>query len=93
MNFGTRQSGSTSNRTVTVINTGSKALALTSIALTGQNAGQFALTSHCGTTLAVGASCLVQVAFKPTAAGAKTAELHVSATGVQTRAVALKGNT
>ena len=92
MNFGTRQRGSASNRTVTVINTGTKALSLTSIALAAQNPGQFAVTSHCGNTLAVGGSCLVQVAFKPTAAGAKTAELRVSATGLQSRAVNLKGN-
>jgi hypothetical protein len=92
MNCGTRARGSASNRTVTVINTGSKALSLTSVALAAQNPDQFSLTSHCGNTLAVGASCVIQVAFKPTAAGAKTAELRVSATGVPFRAVNLKAS-
>ncbi len=92
MNYGVRARGSVSNRTVTVINTGTKALSFTSIALAAQNAGQFALTSHCGNTLAVGASCLIQVAFKPTAAGAKTAELRVTAAGVPFRSVNLKGS-
>ncbi len=92
MNFGTRARGSASNRTVTVINTGAKALSLASVTLAAQNAGQFALTSHCGNTLAVGASCLIQVAFKPTAAGAKSAELRVTATGLPFRTVNLKGS-
>ncbi len=89
MNFGTRVLGSSSTRTVTVINTGTTSLDIKSIAFAGPS--QFTLASQCGNTLAVGASCLVKVAFKPTSAGAKRAQLRVTAAGVQARTVNLKG--
>jgi hypothetical protein len=72
--------GSTSAvQTVTFTNTGSSAISVTSYTFTGTNASSFVLTAHtCGTSLAVGASCTLSVAFKPAATGAMTATLNAN---------------
>jgi uncharacterized repeat protein (TIGR01451 family) len=53
-------------------------LTITSITITGANAGDFADNSTCGTSLDAGASCQVKVTFTPTASGARSAALTVS---------------
>src|SRR6202035_3666019 len=55
---------------VTVTNTGTSTLTLTGITLAGTNVGQFQQNNNCtiGTAMAVGASCVVNVTFRPTAA-------------------------
>jgi len=63
---------------VTLSNTGSAALTLTSIGISGANAAEFAQTNTCGTTLAAGANCLVNVSFTPAAAGARSAQLQIT---------------
>jgi hypothetical protein len=78
---------------VTVSNTGNAALSLSSIALTGANAGDFSQTNNCGSSLAAGAHCALNVTFKPTAAGARAAAVTLSdnATGNSTQTVSLAG--
>jgi hypothetical protein len=67
-------------------------LNLTSIALGGAGAASFAQVNNCGVTLATGASCLVLVEFAPTATGAVTATLTVTANNpAATATVALSG--
>ncbi len=69
----------TAAQVVTVKNTGTAALTLTSETITGTNATSFIKSATtCGTSLAVGASCTVSVEFKPAAAGALTAALSVA---------------
>ena len=63
---------------VTLNNTGNAALTLTSIALTGSNPGDFAQTNNCGSSVAAGASCSINVTFKPTASGTRTAAVTVT---------------
>ncbi len=76
--FGKQAWGASSPaRTIQVTNTGSANLSIQSIALTGQNYLKFAMTSHCGASLAVGATCQIDVVFKPTSVGVKTAALNV----------------
>ncbi len=74
--------GATSNPTqvLTVTNTGEGTITLTSITASGD----FAQSNNCGTTLAVSATCAVNVAFVPSAAGARTGVLTVvsNATGL-----------
>lgn len=68
-------------QTATLTNTGNAALAITSIAITGVNSGDFAQTNTCPvspTTLAAGANCTISVTFDPTATGARNASLGVS---------------
>jgi hypothetical protein len=67
--------------TVQLSNTGTAALSVTSLTLTGANASEFVLSA---TTLplqiAAGASSSVSVMCKPTAAGARTATLAIGST-------------
>ncbi len=69
----------TAAQLVTVKNTGTGTVNLTSETITGTNASSFLKSATtCGTTLAAAASCTVSVEFKPTAAGALTASLSVA---------------
>src|SRR5439155_14993623 len=79
LNFGTVAIGATSGtKTVTLTNVGTTTLTISGIAITGANAGDFAQTHTCGSSLAAGASCAISVTFKPTASGTRTAVLSVS---------------
>jgi hypothetical protein len=69
----------TAAQVVTVKNSGTAALTLTSETITGTNASSFIKSATtCGTSLAVGASCTVSVEFKPAVSGALTASLAVA---------------
>jgi hypothetical protein len=61
-------------QTVTLTNGGAAALTLTGITA----GGDFAQTNACGSSLAAGASCTIQVTFTPTAAGARSGALVVA---------------
>ena len=63
---------------VTLTNIGTAPLAITSIALSGEDAADFTETTNCGSTLAPGASCTITVSFKPQAAGLETASLVIT---------------
>ncbi len=63
-------------QTVTLTNNGGSMLSLTSIALSPQTGTQFAiLTNTCGSTVAMGGACTLQIAFAPTSAGLATGTL------------------
>ena len=64
--------------TVALQNTGSLALAVNSIAVSGSSASEFAQTNTCGTSLAAGANCTASLTFTPAAAGPRSASLVVS---------------
>jgi Abnormal spindle-like microcephaly-assoc'd, ASPM-SPD-2-Hydin/Beta-propeller repeat len=66
-----------SPQTVTLSNTGSGPLTITSIVIGGENPTDFGETTTCGTTLPVGSNCSISVTFTPAATGALTANLHV----------------
>jgi hypothetical protein len=79
LTFSTRAIGTTSPATtVTLRNTDTASLTITGIAITGTNAGDFAQTHTCGSSLAAGASCGISVTFKPTASGTRTAALSIT---------------
>ena len=63
---------------VTLFNTGSGTLTISSISVTGADPGDFSQTNNCGTTVATGASCAINVTFNPTASGVRTAAVSVS---------------
>ena len=63
---------------VTLSNTGNATLSLTSITLTGANAGDFAESNNCGSSVAAGASCTLTVTFTPTAEGTRTAAISIA---------------
>lgn len=75
LDFGNQIVGTTSAaQVVALANTGTAPLSLLGVAA----AGDFAVASTCGTSLAAGASCALNVTFAPTSAGAKTADLAIS---------------
>src|ERR1035437_6681850 len=83
----------TAARMITLTNSGNADLSVTSIAVSGTNASDFAQTNNCGSSVAAGADCTISVTFKPAAAGTRNAAVTVSdnaAGGPQT--VALSGS-
>lgn len=69
----------TAAQTVTLKNTGTGTLDITSIALAGTDPTSFVITAKtCGSTLAAGGSCTFSVAFKPAASGALSASVAVT---------------
>jgi len=73
-------------------NTGTAALTITSIAVTGADKSSFVFANNCGASLAVGASCTIHGHFAPAAQGALTAAVTItdSAAG-SPQSIALSG--
>jgi hypothetical protein len=90
LSFGNVDVGATSAaQTITLANSGTAdATGLTS---TSSNNVEFPVTSTCGSTLAAGASCTLNVAYAPNAAGAASATLTIGYTGGPPLFVALSG--
>jgi hypothetical protein len=87
LGFGTVSTGSSSPaKAVTVTNTGNAAAPVGSIA----TSGDFSQTNTCGSSIAAGASCTVNVTFTPAAAGSRTGNLTITASGI-TNTVPLSG--
>lgn len=82
LTFQSEQIGASSTpQVITITNSGSAALTITSIGLTGTNPGDFGITYTCAlapSTLAAGGSCTVSVTFAPTASGSRTAAVTVT---------------
>ena len=91
--FGNQAVNTTSaSQTVLVSNTGTAPLIINNIALNGANPNQFTQNNNCPGTLAVGASCTVNVAFRPRSRGNKSANLNVNVAAPATsKSVALTG--
>ena len=79
LSFGNQAVGTTSgSQNVTLSNTGGSNLNLSSISITGTNAGDFKQTNNCPAALAANANCTIAFTFAPTAAGARSASLSIS---------------
>jgi hypothetical protein len=77
--FPNQQVGGTSAaQVVTLVNTGTTALTVTGVSLTGTSPGAFAFTNNCGATVNAGRSCTIFVRFVPTATGPFSASLSVA---------------
>ena len=63
---------------VTLTNSGTSTLTISSVTILGTNAGDFIENSTCGTSLAASAHCTIVVLFTPLALGARSATLSVS---------------
>jgi len=63
---------------VSLTNTGTAALTVSSIAITGANSGDFSETNTCGASVSAGANCSISVAFKPTATGSRAASVTIT---------------
>ena len=82
LTFGTLAVGTTSGpQPITLRNLGSAALTLSQLTFTGSDAASFAVaptgtTCPIGSTVAIGANCLVQIVFAPQTSGAKSATVN-----------------
>ena len=65
-------------KTITLSNTGTAALSVTKVVLSGGDAGDFSLASNCGSSVAAGANCTISITFKPTAAGTRTSAVSLT---------------
>jgi FtsP/CotA-like multicopper oxidase with cupredoxin domain len=63
---------------VTVSATGAGTLAIGAITITGAASGDFAQSGNCGTGIAGGATCTLNVTFTPKALGSRTATLSIA---------------
>jgi uncharacterized protein YjdB len=74
-------STSSAAQSISVSNTGTAALAISSIALTGANPAEYSQTNNCPifpATLAPSGSCAIQVSFVPLAVGTRTANVTLT---------------
>src|SRR5207249_3088680 len=82
LTFGNQNVGATSAaQAVTLSNPSGAALTITSIGFTGTNPGDFGQTNTCPlspSTLAVNATCTINVTFTPTVTGSRSATLTVT---------------
>ena len=63
---------------LTVTNAGDAPLHISSIALTGANAGDFTVNGGTGVTVAAGGSVVVSIVFTPSATGSRSASLTIT---------------
>ena len=79
LNFGVQVVGSRSPvQAVVLTNVGTKTLHISSIAVTGTNAADFAEHTPCGSSLPPKAHCMIRVTFKPTAVGPRSAAVTIT---------------
>jgi hypothetical protein len=86
INYGSHQLGVVSKpQTVTVTNSGTSTIKIASLTFTGNQASDYAATSHCGSGIKPGASCTISVVFTAGGAGGRSGTLNVNyAPGVPT---------
>ena len=63
---------------VTLTNSGSAALSITNFSITGTNSSEFSQTNNCGSSVAAGGSCAVNLTFTPSTSGSRTALLSIA---------------
>jgi subtilase family serine protease len=79
LSFGNQAIGTTSAaQNVTLTNSGTAALTITSISIGGYSPGDFTQTNNCGSTVASGGFCTIGISFMPVANGPRTASLTIS---------------
>ena len=79
LTYSNQNVGTTSSpQALTLTNGTGSALTGLSVAVGGTNAGDYAQTNNCGTSLAASSSCTINVTFTPTAAGTRTASVTVT---------------
>jgi len=81
LGFGKNTSGFvTAPKTVTLKNTGTTTYTMGTISFAGSSANDFAQTNNCGSTIAAGATCTINVTFDATACEVADAQMLVTAT-------------
>jgi hypothetical protein len=79
LQFGNQNVGTSSTpQNVTLTNTGSALLKISSIAVTGSNSGDFSQYNNCASSLISGATCTITVTFSPTVPGLRSASVSIT---------------
>jgi hypothetical protein len=94
LGFGVHKVGTTTTKSVTLNNQGAAALTITKMTITGANSKDLSQTNNCGSSLAAGKTCTVNVTFKPAATGNRTASLSIydnDSDGGSSQTVSLSG--
>ena len=79
LSFPSQAAGSSGvSQSVTLTNTGSSTLTISSIIVTGTNASSFVFANTCGPTLAAAANCTIHGHFAPAATGALAAAVIIT---------------
>src|SRR5208282_5614283 len=63
---------------VTLKNTGTAALSVTGITITGANRLSFSETNTCGSSVAAGKSCVISIEFSPMKTGTLIADVNIA---------------
>ncbi len=79
LTFGLQLVGAVSGAQMeTLTNTGSSELVITGLSTTGTNAADFSQSSPCGSSLAAGADCIINVTFTPSQLGPRSASIKIT---------------
>lgn len=82
VNFGDQKVGTmSSSAPITLINLSATAVSISAINITGTDAADFLEANDCSKSVAGNGSCTINVRFKPTATGARSAALSVMVNG------------
>jgi hypothetical protein len=82
INFGKQRVGTQSgSQPITLTNTGGVALNISGIIPTGVNAGDFAQTNTCASSVPAGGHCLINVTFTPAAKGKRLGAISITDDG------------
>lgn len=77
VSFGSAKVGTSVSREVTVSNTGTGTLTISSVGLSGYSSGSFRRSTACS-SVAPGTACSIAVTFAPASSGTKSATLRIS---------------
>jgi hypothetical protein len=80
--FGDQLIGSNSSVQITLTDSGTAALTISSIAVSGTNSANFTESNNCGGIVAVGSNCTITISFVPTVPGALSASLLITSNAV-----------
>jgi phosphodiesterase/alkaline phosphatase D-like protein len=79
LTFASQNNGTTSApMPVTVTNAGNVALSISGVSISGLQAAEFAQANTCGSSIAPGANCSINVTFTPSSGGSRTATLVIT---------------
>ena len=78
LSFPTTLLRNTSTQSVTLNNTGTAALSISSIVINGTDPGDYSQINTCGTSVPLGGSCTITVTFKPLMTGSRPAQVAIT---------------
>jgi hypothetical protein len=79
LTFASQTHGTTSaGQTITITNSGTAALIISGVTVSGTNKNDFAVANNCGSVVGAGASCTLTVTFTPAGTGSESAVISIA---------------